>query len=43
MCWGDMIQYKGGKLSFSYLCPVQDMGMPRGYIATRAARQEAAK
>ncbi|EAR85519.1 hypothetical protein TTHERM_00442690 (macronuclear) [Tetrahymena thermophila SB210] len=40
-CWGDKIEYPNGKIAFEYLCPVQDMGMPKGYLATKAAMKEA--
>lgn len=32
MCWGNKLEYGVGKIAFENLCPVQDMGMPRGYI-----------
>ena len=32
MCWGNRYEYDKGKLAFSYLIPVQDIGMPKGYI-----------
>eukprot|EP01016_Furgasonia_blochmanni_P043250 TRINITY_DN5839_c0_g1_i2.p1 TRINITY_DN5839_c0_g1~~TRINITY_DN5839_c0_g1_i2.p1 ORF type:complete len:143 (+),score=17.87 TRINITY_DN5839_c0_g1_i2:273-701(+) len=41
ICWGTRIDYPNGKLSFSYLCPVLDIGMPKGYIASKAAQREA--
>ena len=35
MAWGDCVEYPNGKLSFSYLCPVLDIGLPRGYLTTK--------
>lgn len=32
MCWGDKIDYGNGKLCFSNLCPIQNIGMPKGYL-----------
>ena len=32
VCWGDSIKY-GSKLSYSFLIPVADMGLPIGYKA----------
>lgn len=32
ICWGDKIRY-GAKLSFSYLLPVSELGLPIGYKA----------
>lgn len=41
LCWGDFIEYDNGKIAYSHICPVQDMGMPRGYISTKAGLREA--
>lgn len=38
-----MIEYDNGKLSFSYLCPVQDIGIPQGYKASKAALRAVVK
>lgn len=35
VAWGDRVEYPNGKLSFSYICPVRDIGLPRGYLATQ--------
>ncbi|CAI2378288.1 unnamed protein product [Moneuplotes crassus] len=35
--WGDFVIYDNGKMSFSYIVPVADLGIPRGYKSTRAA------
>ena len=37
LCWGDKIHYPNGVIAFSYITPVQDLGMPRGYKSTTAA------
>ena len=41
ICFGDFVIYRGGKMSFSNLMPVGDLGIPRGYIAFRGAIREA--
>jgi hypothetical protein len=28
LCWGKQLEYDNGKLAFSYICPVQDIGIP---------------
>mmetsp|Transcript_1214 Transcript_1214/g.2995 ORF Transcript_1214/g.2995 Transcript_1214/m.2995 type:complete len:111 (-) Transcript_1214:197-529(-) len=33
--WGDKIEYPNGKLAFSNIHPVRDMGMPQGYLTTK--------
>ena len=33
VCWGEQIEYDGGKLCFENLKPVQDMGIPKGYLS----------
>jgi len=43
MCWGEKLSYPTGKLSFSYICPVEDIGLPKGYKATKASKIEAVK
>mmetsp|Transcript_1213 Transcript_1213/g.2989 ORF Transcript_1213/g.2989 Transcript_1213/m.2989 type:complete len:102 (-) Transcript_1213:32-337(-) len=37
--WGDKIEYPNGKLAFSNIHPVRDMGMPQGYLTTNHARR----
>jgi hypothetical protein len=34
ICWGDSIEYPKGKISFSFICPVEDIGLPKGYKHT---------
>ena len=41
MCWGQRIEYPNGKIAVEYICPVQDMGMPKGYLSTKTALKEA--
>ena len=41
ICWGDSQQYSNGKLAFSYICPVKELPLQKGYVATKAARREA--
>ena len=43
MCWGEKLVYPTGKLAFSYICPVEDMGLPKGYKSTKASKIEAVK
>lgn len=43
MCWGEKIAYPSGKLAFSYICPIEDIGLPKGYIATKAGKTAALK
>jgi len=40
MCWGDSIDYSNGKIAFSYICPVKEFPLEKGYLATKAARRE---
>ena len=37
--WGDCIIYGNGKMCFSYIMPVEDVGMPQGYLCTHAAKR----
>ncbi|KRX11215.1 Protein kinase-like domain [Pseudocohnilembus persalinus] len=41
ICWGSKVEYGNGKIAFSNLTPVSDLGMPKGYIATKAGKREA--
>lgn len=41
--WGDQIEYPNGKLAFTYLHPVRDMGMPLGYLTTQYLVRRAAR
>ena len=43
ICWGDKVEYSSGKIAFSYICPVEDLGMPKGYKITKNAKKEALK
>lgn len=43
ICWGDKIEYPNGKIAFSYICPIENLGMPRGYKVTKAGQKEALK
>lgn len=39
-CWGERITYENGKLAFEFIMPLYDMGMPRGYIATKTGLKD---
>ena len=41
VCWGDFVVYNNGKISFSNLMPVADLGLPRGYKANKDAIRRA--
>jgi len=40
-CWGEMQVYLSGKLAFSYICPLEDLGLPLGYKSTKAGKNAA--
>ena len=35
--WGSFVQYSSGKIAFSNMIPVGDLGLPIGYKASKAA------
>ena len=37
ICWGSFVQYSSGKIAFSNMIPVGDLGLPIGYKASKAA------
>lgn len=41
--WGDFVVYDNGKLSFSHIVPIADLGLPRGYKISKAAWKESIK
>ena len=41
ICFGDFVIYGNGKISFSNLMPVADLGLPRGYKANKEAIKRA--
>ena len=41
ICWGDFVVYNNGKMSFSNIMPVGDLGLPQGYMANRNAVRRA--
>eukprot|EP00742_Colponemidia_sp_Colp-10_P009571 GILJ01010448.1.p1 GENE.GILJ01010448.1~~GILJ01010448.1.p1 ORF type:complete len:243 (+),score=24.36 GILJ01010448.1:71-730(+) len=43
LAWGPFVIYDSGKLSFSYVCPVEEIAVPRGYLVTRSARRGVAR
>jgi hypothetical protein len=43
ICWGSSVEYDNGKMSFSYICPVQDLGIPQGYKSSKTAIRETIK
>jgi hypothetical protein len=43
VCWGEKVEYPNGKLAFSYICPVKELGYPKGYLSTKAGMREAAR
>ena len=43
ICWGDFVCYGSGKMAFSNLMPVGDLGLPLGYKASKSAVIKAAE
>lgn len=43
VAWGDFIVYSQGKMAFSYVMPVEDLGLPIGYKNTKESVREAVK
>ena len=43
IAWGDFVCYSKGKMAFSYLLPVEDLGLPIGYKNTKESIKEAMK
>lgn len=41
ICWGDFVVYSNGKMSFSNLMMVAELGLPRGYKANKDAIKRA--
>ena len=41
ICWGSFVQYGSGKIAFSNLMPVGDLGLPIGYKATKSTIMKA--
>ena len=41
ICWGDFVVYSNGKMSFTHLMPVAELGLPRGYKANKDAIRRA--
>ena len=41
ICWGDFVVYSNGKMSFSNIMAVGDLGLPQGYKANKAAIRRA--
>ena len=37
ICWGDFVCYGSGKMAFSNLMPVADLGLPVGYKSSKSA------
>ena len=37
ICWGSFVQYSNGKIAFSNLLPVADLGLPQGYKSSKSA------
>ena len=35
ICWGDFVVYNNGKMAFTNLLPVADLGLPRGYKSNK--------
>jgi len=35
ICWGDFVVYSNGKMSFTNLMPVAELGLPQGYKANK--------
>ncbi len=43
ICWGDSVVYPNGKIAFSFMCPIENLDLKKGYRATNAAKTEAGK
>ena len=43
IAWGNFICYSQGKMAFSYLLPVEELGLPIGYKNTKESVKEAMK
>ena len=41
ICWGDFVVYGNGKMAFSNLMPVGDLGLPMGYKASKSGIKKA--
>ena len=41
ICWGDFVVYSNGKMSFTNIMAVGDLGLPQGYKANKAAIRRA--
>lgn len=39
ICWGDKIIYENNKISFSYICPVGILELPKGYLITKEGKK----
>ena len=42
-CWGNFVVYGNGKVSFTNIQPVRDVGLPQGYRSTKAGWKSQAK
>ena len=43
ICWGNFVIYNNGKMSFSNIMAVADLGLPQGYKANKSAIRQALK
>jgi hypothetical protein len=41
--WGDCIEGPSGRIAFSYMCPVADIGLKPGFIAFKVLRKSSVK
>ena len=43
IAWGDFVVYSRGKMAFSHLLPVEDLGLPVGYKSTKESVKESVR
>jgi hypothetical protein len=43
IAWGDFVCYSNGKMAFTCILPVEDLGLPLGYKNTKESIKEAIK
>ena len=41
ICWGDFVVYGNGKMAYSTIMPVGDLGLPMGYINSKSEIKKA--
>ena len=43
IAWGEFVVYDKGKMAFSHVMPVQDLGLPMGYKSSKESIKSAIK